>query len=1100
MKKHTSARLLLPLALPWMVQDPGRSPTDVRTLLRNEGAGESWTTRVEAEIAAQEYAIHFVPARPGLWSAPNRAHDFRARWTVRGLEVFPREIGAEEESTSWSFELRTTRIGRAGGELELGAPELALEGSRLVTTHACAREWFENSPEGLEQGWTIATRPPGEGPLEIEVAVGGGFTFEVESGRHSALLVEANGQPRLRYRGLRAHDAAGTELAAAMSATPRGLRLEIQDARAVYPLEVDPILSGLAWSTGIKQGAAHVGASVAWAGDVNGDDYDDVIVGAPEYDRTKVNEDRAFLYLGSANGPSASYVWSDVGNQIGANFGALVASAGDVNGDNLDDVLVGAPRYDETLTIVNKKISYSNDQGRALLYLGTTTGLATKPVVLKGKQVGAQFGFSAASGHFNSDNLGDLVIGAPQFDNGQTDEGRAYLYRGSVSNGVLGPSWSAEGNSIYARFGYSIASGDVNNDTYDDVIIGAPLYTNGQGQDREGRAYLFLGQPNGFQPVPSWSLEGDANNAYFGYSVAAGDVDRDGFDDLIVGAPHFRLGQSRVGRTFAFYSELGVPSLQADWIGEGEQNGEGFGWSISSGGDFDGDGTEDLVIGASGFKNGQNLEGRALVYRGQESVGLSSSPSWIREGDQEEARFGWVVAGDGDGNGDGHADVLVGAVYWGSGGLANGEGKAFLFDGQALGLSSNPAWITDGGAEHGLFVASAGDVDGDGFDEVLVGSLYGASLYMGTIAGPLTTPSWTVSDSRPLSVAGAGDVNHDGFDDVIVGDYDYHDSVSLSGAARLYLGSMSGLSPGGTWIYEPEPSCECFGASVASAGDVDDDGYDDVLIADPCWAPENATLDQLETGKVWLFRGSVSGLEPGFLWSVAGDQGGAFFGLSVASAGDLDANDHDDILVGQVGWDSVPGLPDNHGRAFVFKSFPGGISISPDWTVVGAADQQHVGASVAGVGDVNGDDLPDVVVGEGGHARLYLNSPLGLATTAAWVGGHDQVPTPDAVVAAAGDVNKDGYADVIVGLYAISNPEHYEGIALVYHGSPSGLSTLPAWEADGDQADSFFGWSVAGAGDVNGDGFGDVIIGALYFDSAVGDEGRAYIYLGNERP
>jgi hypothetical protein len=137
-----------------------------------------------------------------------------------------------------------------------------------------------------------------------------------------------------------------------------------------------------------------------------------------------------------------------------------------------------------------------------------------------------------------------------------------------------------------------------------------------------------------------------------------------------------------------------------------------------------------------------------------------------------------------------------------------------------------------------------------------------------------------------------------------------------------------------------------------------------------------------------------------------------------------------------------------------------------------------------------------------GRAFVYLGSAAGLATTAAWTAESNQAfALFGASVATAGDVNGDGYSDVIVGAYQYDNGQTDEGRAFVYLGSAAGLATTPAWTAESDQASAAFGSSVATAGDVNGDGYGDVIVGALLSENdAQLEEGQAFVYYGNAGP
>ncbi len=153
------------------------------------------------------------------------------------------------------------------------------------------------------------------------------------------------------------------------------------------------------------------------------------------------------------------------------------------------------------------------------------------------------------------------------------------------------------------------------------------------------------------------------------------------------------------------------------------------------------------------------------------------------------------------------------------------------------------------------------------------------------------------------------------------------------------------------------------------------------------------------------------------------------------------------------------------------------------WTATGTASGQWLGNSVGTAGDVNGDGYDDIIVGRAGYQSVfvYYGSPTGLGTTPNWsVSGKSNGR-------AAGDVNGDGYDDVIMS---------GSGPVAVYYGSISGLGTTPVWTAEG-QPNSYFGSAIGTAGDVNGDGYDDVIIGAQYYDGDQSDEGRAYVYYGS---
>jgi len=419
------------------------------------------------------------------------------------------------------------------------------------------------------------------------------------------------------------------------------------------------------------------GYSVASAGDVNGDGYDDVIVGAPLFDAGQPDEGRAFVYLGTPEGPGRAAAWIGEGNQLGAQFGSSVASAGDINGDGYDDVIVGAPFFDGGQT----------DEGRVFVYLGSSSGLSAGATwTAEADQASASFGTSVGSaGDVNGDGYDDILVGAPAYDSGQTDEGTAFLWLGDSTS--LGPSgtplnvdWAAESDQNGAAIGVSIASaGDVNGDGYDDVIIGARLYDDGQVD--EGKAFAYLGSSSGLSTTASWTAQADQASALFGWAVAsAGDVNGDGYDDVIVGAYAYSNPEAGEGRVYVFMgSAAGLPVIPS-WSAESNQVNAYFGGSVASAGDVNGDGYDDVIVGAWLYDNPEVDEGRSFVYVGS-AQGLGGSPAWTAESQQAGARFGWSAASAGDLNGDGYRDVVVGAGWYDA--AETDDGQAFFWLGES---------------------------------------------------------------------------------------------------------------------------------------------------------------------------------------------------------------------------------------------------------------------------------------------------------------------------------------------------------------------------------------------------------------------------------
>ena len=431
-----------------------------------------------------------------------------------------------------------------------------------------------------------------------------------------------------------------------------------------------------AWSAEGDQPNAHFGYSVASAGDVNGDGYSDVLVGAPENDNGQADEGTAYLFLGSPAGLALTPAWTAESNQPGAHLGTSVASAGDVNNDGYRDVLVGVPDYDDG----------QEDEGAVFLYLGSPGGLSSNPAKLwQQNHAGGGFGSSVGcAGDVNADGFDDVLVGAPGFDGGESDEGAAYLFLGAASDLQSAPVWFAEGNQAGASFGASVAAlGDMNGDGFDDVVIGAPLFDGGHID--EGQARAFGGTSSGLSASPLQNFERDEEGAHFGFSVAgAGDLSGNGIRRILFGAPIYAYTHTEEGGTW--FATLGQAPFFLDF---GGQDFAHRGVSIASAGDVNADGMMDVVIGADGFDAGEEDEGRVTVHLGHPSFVVDRTAAWVADGNQPFSAFGFSVASAGDVNGDGYDDVVVGAPKFDAG--QSDEGSAFVF----LGPSGIPVGVIE---------------------------------------------------------------------------------------------------------------------------------------------------------------------------------------------------------------------------------------------------------------------------------------------------------------------------------------------------------------------------------------------------------------------
>ncbi len=414
---------------------------------------------------------------------------------------------------------------------------------------------------------------------------------------------------------------------------------------------------------------------------------------------------------------------------------------------------------------------------------------------------------------------------------------------------------------------------------------------------------------------------------------------------------------------------------------------------------------------------------------------------------------------------------------------------------------------------YGYSAASAGDVNGDGFDDVIVGA-YGnddsflnagkAYVYYGSPAGVSAAAYWVAfgeysSDFFGWSVSSAGDVNGDGYDDVIIGAYSaYYSATSLRpGKAYIYYGSASGLS-GAPTVLIGDAGDDYFGYSVSSAGDVNGDGFDDVIVG----AYGNDEAGGL-AGKAYVFKGGPGGLDTNAIWLGWGEVGGDYYGRSVAGAGDVNGDGYDDIIVGAYGYD-LGGLT-NRGKVYVYHGSSSGVDPGASWTRIGDLATDYFGHSVSSAGDVNGDGLDDVLVGaynayntvtstRSGKSYVFLGDKTGMSATSFWeVAGEAASDYFGGAIASSARINGDGYADIIVGARYNDTPSTTDnrGKAYLFRGSPGGPATTTMEYGLGEGASNYFGACVACAGDVNGDGYDDIIVGAYGYNSL---RGRVYIY------
>ncbi len=660
--KYLSVLILLLIVLViWGVKNNQiKTNTDIDEKIQNSILDQEMQPKLVSKNESNQETWHMVNSLQGLrsyfsqngWITQAKNQNTDGNWQInyqfQGLSRTGNKIiPAQFESISANIEQKTVTL-------------LYNNGIKI---------WYQNTPNGIKQNFSLENKISGSGSLQIMAKINDDLSAQII--RNSLLFFNAN-KKLLHFSSLHIVDANGEELSGKyeFDSTSHTLSYIIDDTNAVYPITIDPLASNPVWIGLGDQTNEYFAKSASTAGDVNGDGYDDVIIGAYMYDTGVADAGKVFVYYGSANGLSASTDWTVEADQENAQFGWVVANAGDVNNDNYDDVIIGSLLYD------NGEV----DEGKAFVYYGSASGLSASPDwTYESNQANAKLGNSVATaGDVNGDGYDDIVVGSVHYDNGEDNEGKAFVYYGSDSGLSVSPDWTYESNQVNAQFGIAVSTaGDTNADGYDDVLIGANFYTN--GQTKEGSAFIFNGSIDGLSSSPDWQVESNqANSQFANYLSTAGDVNNDGYGDIMIGAHVYDNGEVDEGTVFVYYGSDNGPSTSPDWTAEGNQTSADFGIGVSMAGDVNCDGYDDIIIGANLYNTEIVDAGKVFVYYGSAS-GLLTSPSWTISGEQASIYFGRAVATAGDTNADSCSDIIIGANLY-----DNGKGEAYVYLGGGL--------------------------------------------------------------------------------------------------------------------------------------------------------------------------------------------------------------------------------------------------------------------------------------------------------------------------------------------------------------------------------------------------------------------------------
>jgi FG-GAP repeat len=769
-----------------------------------------------------------------------------------------------------------------------------------------------------------------------------------------------------------------------------------------------------------------LGTQIAVVGDVDSDGVADWLVWDP---RARMEYVTLIGEIRLVSGATGTTIRSHSGTVPGTQSEHVLAAAGDLDSDGIPDYAIGTPDVP-----LGGRIEVRSGATGAILW--AMTGSVYTPIspfpIPAPDRLGASI---CAPGDITGDGVPDLAIGAPGASSASgTDHGLVV-----VRSGATGLVSSLPGTPSLALGMGLCGPGDLDGNGIADLIVGLG------GQWGGVRAYA------GGTAATLWTVPGATGLPIGKVLAAASDVNGDGVKDVVVGAPNALvpgLGSS-AGKALVLSGVTGAQPFSMS----GTSIGELLGKSVAGAGDLNGDGLGDVLVGSPTSLMTNSGPGKVQVAYGP--AGTVVQP--FITGSTPAAFLGTGLAGGVFVNADGIPDVLVGVPD------AFGPGRVLALDGGTMATIYEVVGVP-APFSHYRFTsaADAGDQDGDGIADLALGQANGkVAIISGATAQPIRFLVGPPPFIYPqvLEVACVGFVDGDALQDLVVATVIQVPPSTVATTVRMdAISGATGMVLHSTVWTGCEPRIR-----LLAPADFNGDGVRDVVVG----LPSACTLGMVP-GSVEIRSGATGGL-------IQQTTGLAADGLagSIDAVGDVDGDSVVDLVVG------APAANTGTVVAAGAVRILSGATLFTLFSVWGTTASQGLGASVAGIGDVDGDGIPDFAAadtqaGPTSSVPVRMFSGAGGAPLGTLSAG-PSVPGFGYRVRGAGDVNGDGVPDVAVGAPTApgSNPAiPSTGEAYVF----SGTGGPPLFVVRGTQPAELFGTVLARAGDWNRDGLDDLLV------------------------